>query len=155
MASNTQPSAVSSQPKPVAPAPVAVAAATAAPDDALSVLPEATASNDSEANPPQAAQTLAASNAPQPQAKNTQSPDANAIYLQFGAFSAPENAQSLAQKLNQTLAQSENGPVQIQSAGHLYKVQMGPYANRTEAVNAAWRIQQQTGTQPNLSVATR
>lgn len=155
-ASNIQPSTVSGhqQPKPVAPAPVAVAMATSTPDDALSALPD-TASNDGEANPPQTAQTLAPNNATAPQARNTQSLDTTAIYLQFGAFSAAENAQSLAQKLNQSLAQSESRPVQVQSTGQLYKVQMGPYANRTEAVNAAWRIQQQTGTQPSLSVATR
>lgn len=73
------------------------------------------------------------------------------IYLQFGAFSAPENAESLAQRLNQQLAQSEARPVRVQNAGDLYKVRMGPYASRGEAVNAAWRVQQQTGAQPGLA----
>ena len=132
---------------------MAVAAATPTPD-ALSVLPETT-SNDGAADLPETPQALASASAAHSQTGNTQAVDANAIYLQFGAFSTAENAQSLAQKLNQTLTQSESRPVQVQSAGQLYKVQMGPYASRTEAVNAAWRIQQQTGTQPSLSIATR
>ena len=151
--------ASASPPPPVAPAAVAIATP---PDDALSILSEDPGSQTGTGKPESTRASAANGTAqPLPQATTqvAQATDRhdslNTIYLQFGAFSTAENARSLALKLNQALTQSESGPVQVQSAGHLYKVQMGPYASRTEAVNAAWRIQQQTGTQPNLSVASR
>lgn len=73
------------------------------------------------------------------------------IFLQFGAFSGQANADSLARQLNQQIAMIEHRPVMVQPTENLYRVQIGPYASRTDAVNAALRIQQHTGTQPTLA----
>jgi len=78
---------------------------------------------------------------------------ASGVYLQFGAFSTPENARSLAQKLNQKIALPDTPPIHVQAANNLYRVQMGPYPSRAEAIDAAARIQQQTGAQPSLVAA--
>ncbi|TAM07738.1 MAG: SPOR domain-containing protein [Pusillimonas sp.] len=80
-------------------------------------------------------------------------PTSGSIYLQFGAFSAPENAQSLAQKLSQKIVSAGTASVRIKAANNMYRVQMGPYANRADAISAASRIKQQTGTEPTLVAA--
>jgi len=74
------------------------------------------------------------------------------IFLQFGAFSGADNAESLAQRLNTELEGLEGKRVHVESGTNLYRVQIGPYASRTEAVNAAWRIREQTGHEPALAV---
>lgn len=78
---------------------------------------------------------------------------ASEIFLQFGAFSGPSNAKSLARQLNRQIATVESRQAKVLASEELYRVQIGPYASRTEAVNAALRIQQQTGAQ--ATVATR
>lgn len=74
------------------------------------------------------------------------------IYLQFGAFSAHQNASSLAAQLNRKIGQIEVRNAQVEAVNALYRVQIGPYHSRTEAVNAAHRIQQQTGMNASLAV---
>lgn len=74
------------------------------------------------------------------------------IYLQFAAFSAEHTAESLAQKINTQIQGVESRPVQVQASGQLYRVRVGPYSSRTEAVNAAMRIQQETGRQPAVAL---
>lgn len=74
------------------------------------------------------------------------------IYLQFGAFSAPQNASSLASRLNQQIRSIEVRSAEVEAVNTLYRVQIGPYPTRTEAVNAALRIQQHTGEKPSLAV---
>lgn len=74
------------------------------------------------------------------------------IYLQFGAFSAAQNASHLVQKLNHEIAHLESRPAQVRPTGDLYRVQIGPYPSRTAAVNAAVRIQQETGVAPTIAV---
>ncbi|MEJ6666079.1 MAG: SPOR domain-containing protein, partial [Alcaligenes aquatilis] len=76
----------------------------------------------------------------------------NRVYLQFGAFSARENAAALAQQLNRQISQVEYRDAQVQMHNDLYRVQIGPYQNRTEAINAAYRIQQKTGLSPSVAV---
>jgi rare lipoprotein A len=81
-------------------------------------------------------------------------PTSGSIYLQFGAFSAPENAQSLAQKLSRKIVSAGGtASVRVKAANNMYRVQMGPYANRADAISAASRIKQQTGTEPTLVAA--
>jgi len=75
------------------------------------------------------------------------------IFLQFGAFSGQSNAESLAKQLNRQITAVESRQARVKASDSLYRVQIGPYASRTEAVNAALRIQQQTGAQ--ATVATR
>jgi len=77
----------------------------------------------------------------------------SAVFLQFGAFSGQDNADTLARQLNREISLVEHRPAQVQASENLYRVQVGPYASRTEAVNAALRIQQHTGAR--ATVATR
>lgn len=74
------------------------------------------------------------------------------IYLQFGAFSAQHTADSVARKLNAQISRVEQRSAQVYPFNNLYRVQVGPYASRTEAVNAALRIQQETGQQPSVAL---
>jgi rare lipoprotein A len=88
----------------------------------------------------------AAQPAPATQPENpAESPAAGSVYLQFGAFSGKHNAEGLAQKLNQQLGQADEGTIHVVPGGNLYRVQAGPFRNRTTAVNAAWRIKRKTG----------
>ncbi|TEA73662.1 septal ring lytic transglycosylase RlpA family protein [Pollutimonas harenae] len=74
------------------------------------------------------------------------------IYLQFGAFSAAHTAENLAQKISSQIQSVESRPAKVQESKQLYRVRVGPYASRTEAVNAAMRIQQETGRQPAIAL---
>ena len=76
-----------------------------------------------------------------------------AIFLQFGAFSGQGNAESLAGQLNRQIAMVESRRAHVTVSSDLYRVRIGPYPSRTEAVNAALRIQEQTGA--TATVATR
>lgn len=74
------------------------------------------------------------------------------IYLQFGAFSASQSANALAEQINQKTRQIEYRSAHIEPADDLYRVQIGPYETRTEAINAALRIEQETGLPASLAV---
>lgn len=74
------------------------------------------------------------------------------IYLQFGAFSAPDTAYSLAQKINTQIEAVEHRNAHVKATDSLYRVQIGPYPSRTAAVNAALRIQDETGLQSSVAV---
>src|SRR5690606_17220410 len=82
-----------------------------------------------------------------------ESADSAAIFLQFGAFSGQENAEALAKQLNSQIGAVEHRQAKVSPYQNLYRVQIGPYPNRTQAVNAALRIQQHTGSQ--ATIATR
>jgi len=77
---------------------------------------------------------------------------AEQIYLQFGAFSARQNAQHLASELNQQIGHIESRPAQIDPGAKLYRVRIGPYPSRAAAVNASLRIRQATGTASTIAV---
>ncbi|MFA5520699.1 MAG: septal ring lytic transglycosylase RlpA family protein [Castellaniella sp.] len=66
-------------------------------------------------------------------------------FLQFGAFSAHDNALALARRLNHELAGMDTPPAAISSTADLYRVRMGPYPSRQQALDAAARIQDSTG----------
>ncbi len=74
------------------------------------------------------------------------------VYLQFGAFSERPNASALAQQLNRQIAQVEYRNAEVEAHNELFRVQIGPYQSRTEAINAALRIRQQTGLNPAVAV---
>lgn len=97
------------------------------------------------AMPPAQAATALAAPAP------AQASTGGGIYLQYGAFSASNTADQLAQSLNADIAAVEQRRAQVLSVGALHRVQVGPYSSRTEAVNAALRIEQQTGRQGTLA----
>lgn len=74
------------------------------------------------------------------------------VYLQFGAFSAEQNARHLANKLNQQIALMDSPPATVDPGDHLYRVQVGPYPSRSAANHAAQRIHQATGSAPTVTV---
>lgn len=67
------------------------------------------------------------------------------VFLQYGAFSAHENAHQLATSLNDAIAHIEPRRAEISSAANIHRVHIGPYNDRAQAVNAALRIQSATG----------
>lgn len=76
----------------------------------------------------------------------------NGIYLQFGAFGSAENAQALAQKLNTQIQGLDSRSVHVSPSGDLYRVQLGPYPDRTQAVNAAVRLYDAIGANPTIAL---
>ncbi|MCX5464261.1 MULTISPECIES: septal ring lytic transglycosylase RlpA family protein [Alcaligenes] len=144
-------------PPPVAPQPSLTMTEKLEPTpDALAVLPgddltvelDDSPSWSSDANDQQLIVQSSSTSPSKPQAPSGQ----NRVYLQFGAFSARENAAALAQQLNRQISQVEYRDAQVQMHNDLYRVQIGPYQNRTEAINAAYRIQQKTGLSPSVAV---
>ena len=123
-------------------------ALAALPPEELTVELDDTPSWSSDANDQQLIVQSSSTASSKPQAPSGQ----NRVYLQFGAFSARENAAALAQQLNRQISQVEYRDAQVQMHNDLYRVQIGPYQNRTEAINAAYRIQQKTGLSPSVAV---
>ncbi|HLR77410.1 MAG TPA: septal ring lytic transglycosylase RlpA family protein [Burkholderiaceae bacterium] len=78
--------------------------------------------------------------------------NATAVFLQFGAFSAHDNARRLAESLNLEIAPVEHRRAHVNSADNLHRVHVGPYSNRAQAVNAALRIQAATGRQATYAI---
>lgn len=110
-------------------APPAPAASPAATDPAPAPAAEASVKT---ATPPSA--PLAAGPAP-------------GVYLQFGAFSALDNAQAFLRRMRAEMSWlSANGGVF--ASGGLYRVQAGPYATRDEALQAAGRVARTLDLQP-------
>jgi rare lipoprotein A len=75
---------------------------------------------------------------------------AGGIYVQFGAFGAQANAQSLAARLGRQLDGTGMPPAAIEQAGNLYKVSIGPYRDRQAAQQALETAATRTGLAPTL-----
>lgn len=73
------------------------------------------------------------------------------IFLQLGAFSAREAAESFRARLRSELAWLSEA-VQVVAAGTLYRLHVGPYRSQDEARSAAERIQSQMNLRPVLLV---
>jgi rare lipoprotein A len=70
----------------------------------------------------------------------------------MGAFGDPANARSLADRLSQQAA-SINTQVSIdQHTNQLYRVRIGPFANREAALQAAEPLRDATGISPAISL---
>lgn len=74
------------------------------------------------------------------------------IYLQFGAFKNAESATRLAEHINSEIGSLDTRDAHIEPANDLFRVQMGPYPSREDALSAAQLIQAETGLQPTLAV---
>lgn len=74
------------------------------------------------------------------------------IFLQFGAYSNAQSATELATQINQDIGDLDYHDAHIEPAGNLFRVQMGPYASRAEALTAAQMIESETGHKPHLAV---
>ena len=88
--------------------------------------------------------------APSPQP--TPSPISTSFYLQAGAFSDPARAQSLVSELSTKVPADLNVAVNIeQTTGNLYRVRIGPFANREAATLAGERLRNATGLSTSLA----
>lgn len=74
------------------------------------------------------------------------------IYLQFGAFRNAESATRLAKHINKEVGQLDFHDAHIEPNDDLFRVQMGPYSSRAEALTAAQLIEMETGLQPSLAI---
>jgi rare lipoprotein A len=80
------------------------------------------------------------------------------LFLQLGSFSAPENAESFRGRVAMELGELvPDGGLRLQTATGtsnnqrlLYRVQLGPYASRSEAEQVADRVRQVLGLKPVL-----
>ncbi len=81
----------------------------------------------------------------------SEAPRPGGIYLQFGAFSSAQNAQSLAQRVN-TEAAGQAGPATVIHQPPLFKVRMGPYLSRDEAAHTASRLAESAGLNPVIAL---
>lgn len=102
--------------------------------------------------PPEPAPTLVA-RADAAASESVSHHGATGVFLQYGAFSNPANANQLAQRLNQTIQHVEPRPAEIMEHAAMHRVRIGPYADRTQAVNAASRIEAATGLKATYSGA--
>ena len=71
------------------------------------------------------------------------------IYLQLGAFSGNDNAESLRAHLTHELDWLGESILVI-PGGKLYRVQLGPYMSRSDAEKVAERIRQSHGFKPTF-----
>lgn len=89
--------------------------------------------------------------APAPVPAIVESPQPGGIYLQFGAFASAQNAQALAQRVN-IESNGLAGPASVTHQPPLYKVRMGPYLSRDEALNTASRLSESAGLNPVIAL---
>lgn len=71
------------------------------------------------------------------------------IFLQLGAFSNADNAESLRSHLSRELDWLSEG-IQIKASGGMHRVHLGPYKNRSEAEKVAEKIGIALGYKPAL-----
>ena len=69
------------------------------------------------------------------------------IYLQLGAFSSHANADSFRDNIRKQLAWLKQ-PILIQERGKLFRLHLGPYANRGEANAIAEKIRSELDFKP-------
>lgn len=69
-------------------------------------------------------------------------PVASGVYLQLGAFKNEANSQVLQKKIQESGLVENAAAAKVYNDG-LYRVRLGPYANRVEAENMAAKIRQQ------------
>jgi rare lipoprotein A len=73
------------------------------------------------------------------------------IYLQLGAFTSSDNAESLRTHLTRELDWLTEA-IQIQNGNGMHRVHLGPYASRTDAEKVAEKIRLAVGYKPNVIV---
>jgi rare lipoprotein A len=114
------------------------------------------------AEPPAAAVAvatpLAGAQLPTPRATEVATPlvvpEPAGLYLQLGAFSSPENAESFRDRTARELPWLLE-PIQVATAGSLHRVRLGPYRTREEAQAIADKIRASLDFAPLITPATR
>jgi rare lipoprotein A len=76
---------------------------------------------------------------------------AGGIYLQLGAFSVRDNAETFRAKLNREFEWLAEG-MRVDAQGSLFRLQLGPYRSQEEARRIAERIQNELNLRPVLTV---
>jgi len=93
--------------------------------------------------------------APVPKVSNTMPTRTAAtgqFYLQAGAFSDPSRAQSLASDLSAKVPTDLGAAVNVeQGSGNLYRVRIGPFADREAATQASERLRNSSGLPTSLA----
>ena len=77
--------------------------------------------------------------------------DASGVYLQLGAFSMRDNAESFRARIYKDLAWL-NDSMHVNAQGGLFRLQLGPYRSQEEARLMAERIRTELNLQPVLLV---
>ncbi len=106
-------------------------------------------------NVPQALPAIAAAPVTMPVSSRAlqSSVPAGAVYLQIGAFTQPSNAQQLLEQAAQRIPAPLNQSLHIdEQAGPIYRVRVGPFANRQIALESVQPIEQSTGLAPSISL---
>ena len=75
--------------------------------------------------------------------------EASTLWLQLGAFSSAENAEAFRLKAAASLPWMLE-PIEVSPRDGLYRVRLGPYRNRSEAVAIADRVRESLGFAPAL-----
>lgn len=96
---------------------------------------------------PTAAAPTAAAPAPVVPAANVD--EQKGIFLQLGAFSSRDNAESFRARVQRDLAWM-NDAVRVSPAGSLFRLHLGPYASTEDARRIAERIRLELGVAPIL-----
>jgi len=73
------------------------------------------------------------------------------IFLQLGAFSSADNAESLRTHLSRELEWLSED-IQILASGGIHRVHLGPYANRNDAEKIAEKIRLALGYKPSFVI---
>jgi len=97
--------------------------------------------------PGQAVPAAAALPAPAPAPEPRPAVEAAGIYLQLGAFSSQEGAESFRARVYRELGWLSD-PIQIVSGSALYRLHLGPYPSQEAARSAADRIQAELNLRP-------
>ena len=121
-------------PRPLPPPPPARSTTPTAEVDALAALTQRLERQP----PPEAAAAPSAESAPR-----------SGLFLQLGAFSSADNADSFRAHLLRELDWLSE-PVAIQAGGGMHRVHLGPYPNRSAAERVAGRIRQALGYTPTF-----
>ena len=74
------------------------------------------------------------------------------IFLQLGAFSSADNAESLRSHLSRELDWLSEEVIQVQASDGTHRVQLGPYANRSDAEKVAEEIRRGLGYSPTFVI---
>jgi rare lipoprotein A len=77
-------------------------------------------------------------------------PDSGTLWLQLGAFSGMDNAETFRARIARELSWNRE-PVSIAQRDGLHRVRLGPYRNREEALAVADKVRETLGYSPALS----
>jgi rare lipoprotein A len=75
--------------------------------------------------------------------------EAAALWLQLGAFSSSENAETFRVRAAASLPWMLE-PIQVSARDGLYRVRLGPYRNREEAAAIADKVRESLGFEPAI-----